>query len=104
MRLIFAILVSMYLLSAISPAQIPDWENPEIVGINKQAPHATMTLFPGRAEALASLRDPASRQGSPWYLTLDGMWRFRWAKQPAHRPVGFQHISYDASDWALLPV
>ncbi len=103
MRLIFAILVTCFL-STLLAAQTPEWENPEIVGINKQPPHATMTLFPGREEALASLRQPANREGSPWYLTLDGMWRFHWAKQPADRPVGFQHTDYDAGDWALLPV
>ncbi|MCW5964006.1 MAG: DUF4981 domain-containing protein [Bryobacterales bacterium] len=85
-------------------AQTPDWENPQIVGINKQPPHATMTIFPGREEALRSLREPASREGTPWYLTLDGMWRFQWANQPADRPVGFQHLDYDASAWKLLPV
>ena len=35
---------------------LPDWENPQAVGINRQEPHASLTPFPDRASALT--RDP----------------------------------------------
>lgn len=104
MRPIFLCLALAALTGLPLHAQTPEWENPEIVGINKQAPRATMTVFSGRDEALRSLREASSREGTPWYLTLDGLWRFQWAKQPSERAVGFQRPDYDVSAWNLLPV
>ncbi len=104
MRPIYVLFVLLAGGACLLSAQTPDWENPQVVGINKNPPHATMAIFPGREEALRSLSAPSSREGTPWYLTLDGMWRFQWAKQPSERPVGFQHPNYDASAWKLIPV
>ena len=44
-------------------AQAPDWENPQVVGINKRAYHATLTR-------------PSERATHPEWLSLDGRWRF----------------------------
>ena len=45
-------------------AQSHDWENPQVVGINKRAYHASLTL-------------PSERASHPQWLSLDGHWRFR---------------------------
>lgn len=105
MRLKLLLALAPLLLFAVPLSGQPvEWENPQIVGINKQPPHATFTRFAGREEALHSIRYHRGREGSPWYFTLDGLWRFHWASQPAHRPTAFHQPGYDASHWKLLPV
>ncbi|PWB74583.1 MAG: beta-galactosidase, partial [Holophagae bacterium] len=77
----------------------PDWENPQMIGRNKEAPRATAIPF---ADVDAALNgDPA---GSPWYATLNGDWSFFWSPNPAQRPVDFFRPDYDVSSWKLIPV
>ena len=72
-------------------AQTPDWENPQVVGINKRAYHATLTR-------------PSERATHPEWLSLDGRWRFHWAKDPESRPADFYRLDYDVSGWDEITV
>ncbi|NNM05140.1 MAG: DUF4981 domain-containing protein [Gemmatimonadetes bacterium] len=84
--------------SATSQA-VPDWENPSIVGINKEPPRAT--AFPFETVGLAK---EDARGGSEFFQLLNGMWRFNWVRSPAERPDGFQDEGFDDSAWDLTPV
>ncbi len=77
----------------------PDWENPQMIGRNKEAPRATAVPFAEPEAALAG--DPGA---SPWNISLNGEWRFNWAENPASRPVEFFRPEYDVSGWDLIPV
>ncbi|MCP4571295.1 MAG: beta-galactosidase, partial [bacterium] len=77
----------------------PDWENPQMIGRNKEAPRATAIPYANPAAALD--RDPA---GSPWWLSLNGSWRFHWSANPAQRPAEFFRPEHDVSSWATIPV
>ena len=81
------------------PGETPEWENPAIVGVNKQTPHATVIPYPDAASA-------ASRDLSrtPWYRVLNGRWKIRWAPTIDARPPGFHQRGYDDSSWATIPV
>ena len=61
-----------------------DWENPQIVGQNKEAPHAT--LYPFEKIENAIKNDPTK---SPYFKLLNGTWKFNWVRKPADRPVDF---------------
>lgn len=76
-----------------------DWENEQVFGINKEATHATYVPF---ASIQQALQDVAA--ASPWYLSLDGNWKFNWVKQPAERPVDFYIENYNDSKWKSIPV
>jgi beta-galactosidase len=79
--------------------QLLEWEDPQIVGINKEAAHATMTVFSDEATALSG-----DRSASPWYQSLNGAWQFSWVPRPALRPVDFYRTDFDASAWKTIPV
>ncbi len=82
-------------------AQImPEWENPAVVHINAEAPHATLWPWPGEAAALAGT-DPLA---SPWVESLNGNWKFDWAPRPGERPGGFEDPAFDDADWDEIPV
>jgi beta-galactosidase len=76
-----------------------DWENEHIFERNREAAHATLLPFDSRKQALV---DDWSK--SPWYQSLNGIWKFRWSPDPDHRPVDFYKMSYDISGWDDLPV
>jgi beta-galactosidase len=71
-----------------------DWENPELTGLNRVNPHATMISYPDELSALASVKE-----NSPNYLSLDGIWKFRFSKNPGERPYWFFKDDYDTRDW-----
>jgi beta-galactosidase len=92
--------VATMLVSITGKAQsINDWENPEVVGINKETPHATTAFYPDRAKALAG-----RREASPFFKSLNGQWRFHWVKTPDERPKDFYRSDYDVSGWKEIPV
>lgn len=64
--------------------EIPDWENPEIIGTNKLPYHSTLEL-------------PSVEH--PEMISLDGVWKFKWSKDPWSLPDGFETIGFDDSDW-----
>ncbi|MBS3807395.1 MAG: DUF4981 domain-containing protein [Bacteroidales bacterium] len=77
----------------------PNWDNPDVLQVNKQAPHATMMVFPSREQA--SVMHP---ERSPWYQTLNGRWQFKWSKNPASTPDGFQQNGYQTNGWDHIEV
>lgn len=83
-----------------------DWENQNIIGINKEDGHATFIPFANMEEMKAdpAYRRPWERPHSSRYLLLNGNWKFNWAKQPEDRPKDFYKTNYDVSTWAEIPV
>ena len=80
-------------------ADKPDWENEQVIGRGKESPRATAISFPDRESALT-----ANRKASPYFIDLNGTWKFHWSKQPADRPAHFHKPEYDVSRWDDLPV
>ena len=68
-----------------------DWENPQVIGINKLPYHATLQL-PSREDECQEIE------------SLDGQWYFHWAKDPESRPAGFEREDYDVSQWDQITV
>jgi beta-galactosidase len=93
------LLLAAMITASAQEASIPDWENPGLISINKEAPHAT--LMPYDSEARALQGDMA---GSPYYKSLNGMWKFNWVERPADRPQGFYSPGYDDGTWDSIPV
>mgnify|MGYP001221364548 FL=1 len=50
---------------------------------------------------MALTNNPAE---SPWFKSLNGMWKFNFSKRPADRPADFYKPGYDTSKWAEIPV
>ena len=82
-----------------SPASANDWENPHIVGRNKQPGHVPLWPYADQASALQGA--PAA---SPYVRSLNGDWHFVWSPNPASAPARFYEIDFDVSDWDRLAV
>lgn len=95
-------LVAALLLASVSPilgGDPPDWENELVVGRNKEDGRATSLPYPDRASAILG-----TREATPYHLSLNGRWKFRWAPDPASRPAGFQDPAFDVSGWGDISV
>ena len=76
-----------------------EWQSPERLSLNKLQPHAHIFPFAGADAARRVLPD-----GSKFYQSLDGIWKFHWCSSPEQRPKGFADASYDVSNWDDIKV
>jgi beta-galactosidase len=83
----------------LSGQELPDWENPSVLEINKEAPHAT--LFPFESKELAAA---GKKEDSEFFHLLNGEWRFNWVRSPGERPQDFYREDFDDSGWDYIPV
>jgi beta-galactosidase len=88
----------------------PDWENEQVIAINKEPARATGLSFPDvqsaiRAYSLRTATDALKKwHDCPFYQSLNGQWKFHWVKSPDERPMDFYKIDFDASRWDSIPV
>ncbi len=74
-----------------------EWQNPEVLSLNKEQPRAYMFSYGWRGEALRVVP-------SIFYQSLDGMWKFNWVPTPEERPKDFYRPEYDVSAWDDIKV
>ncbi len=82
-----------------SAQQRPEWNDPTVVQINKENPHATLFPFENTQLALAAERAKSSN-----FLSINGEWFFYYSEKPADRPVDFYKDDFDVSSWDKIPV
>jgi beta-galactosidase len=92
------ILLIIGLIFKTSQAQ-PEWNNINVLQLNREQPHTTMMVFNTLDEALRSDMKKSSN-----CLLLNGQWRFKWSKNPGQRPTDFHKTSFDVSAWDLIEV
>ena len=71
---------------------IPDWENSKIFSVGKEPAHSTLIPFESVDEALGKWED------SPYFKSLNGNWKFNWAKNPSERPKDFYYTGNTPED------
>ena len=95
---LMALLMIASCISAVA-SETPDWENPEVFGINKEAPRATAFPYPDVSSALEG-----KAELSPFYMSLNGTWKFNWVYKPDERPVDFYKPEFDITGWDEIKV
>ena len=80
-------------------ADRPEWDNPAIVHVGTEKPHATMMVYP-----TAELARTGDRAKSPWFQLLNGTWKFHGSLRPAERPLDFYRTDYNDAAWGTMPV
>ena len=80
-------------------ADRPNWDNPAVIQVGTEKPHATMMVYP--TVELARAGQPTF---SPWYQSLNGSWKFSGVLRPSDRPLDFYRSEYNDSAWRSIPV
>jgi beta-galactosidase len=78
---------------------LPEWQNPDVVEVNREDPHATRFSFDSFDQAMQGDKNNSSN-----YLTLNGTWKFHWSDNPGERPVDFYRTGFNDSGWDNIEV
>ena len=100
----------LLLLSSASIAQGPDssnpsedrqndWENQNVFERNKLPPRASFVPFASMDELKTG-----NPEASSFYISLNGLWKFRFSEKPGDRPENFFRTDFDDSKWGLIKV
>lgn len=81
------------------PKPTEDWQNPEVFERNQTSPHALIVPFSSPGQALA-----LERNKSPFFLSLNGTWKFLLAGHPREVPAGFWQQQFDTRLWNNINV
>jgi len=76
-----------------------EWKDPQIFSVGTEAPRVTFYSYPDTAAALKN-----DRATSPFFLSLNGPWKFLYLAKPADVPAGFYNPAFDVSGWKDIPV
>ena len=74
-----------------------DYENPEIIGINKRAAHAVWLPYDDEGALMRG-------EASPYKLSLNGVWDFKWVYGKAPTPANFALPGCNTDDWDKIDV
>jgi len=79
---------------------LPEWENPRLFRVGAERSTATLTVY----DSAKAARQAASREDSPYFLSLDGTWKYSWAPHPDQRPHAFYQPDFSVAGWDEIPV
>ena len=94
----FALSILTFWLSR-GQAETPEWENLDVLQINRLAPRASFVPY-GSFEA-AVKGDVAACKNVE---SLNGQWKFHWSPDPQSRPVDFYRPDFKTTDWNQIAV
>ncbi len=97
MRILLCALIASSVLSL--AADKPEWDNPAILHLGTEKPHATMMVYPS-----AALAKTGDRAQSPWFHSLNGTWKFHGSLRPSERPLDFYRTDFSDAQWRTMPV
>lgn len=94
--------IAIFLIASSVIAQSPlknDWENPAIFSVNALKPHNLIVPF-------ASIETARTRKynATPYYQSLNGLWKFHWSRNTTKRPINFYKNDFDVSTWNDIKV
>ncbi len=87
------------LASLFGQSEAPEWENSEIIGINKGSAHATFIPYQDAGAAVSFNGEKSDR-----YRLLNGAWKFKFLNRPADTPENFFTEGFSDKDWDDLAV
>lgn len=76
-----------------------EWQDCSRLALNKEQPRATFYPFESVDKAMAVLPE-----GSKYWKSLDGTWKFRWVPNPWERDSTFHTAGFNASGWDNIEV
>jgi beta-galactosidase len=99
MRKLANILWLIALGTAVSAQSVPEWENPAVFRVNNEPAHASLMPYADLASAATF-----DRGKSALYQSLNGIWKFRYLKNPSETPVDFSAPDFRDASWDKIEV
>ncbi len=76
-----------------------EWDDISVTHLNREKAHALS--IPVKDETAV---DENRMEESPYYLSLNGVWKFRWVADPSKKPSGFEKPTYNVTNWDNIDV
>ena len=76
-----------------------EWDNPQTTSVNREMAHTVS--IPMASETDIAANDMTL---SPWYMSLDGKWKFLWVKQPSLAKADYCAKDYNDGAWTDIDV
>lgn len=76
-----------------------DWENFDVLHINRLPSAANFMWYPTEAMAMNG-----TKENSPYFESLNGMWKFKFVPRSDQRPTDFYKKNVDVSAWDEIKV
>lgn len=95
---IIHIILGLLLVSGSLTAQ-NEWDNVEITQINREEAHTTAIPYSEERQV-----GDLAMEESPYYLSLNGIWKFKWVPDPSEKPDNFYDTSFDVNGWDDIQV
>ena len=80
---------------------LPEWQSQYAIGLNKIEPHAY--VWPYREGDVKAINN-FDYESSPYYMSLNGTWKFNWVRGVANRPIDFYQPDYYVGNWNDIKV
>lgn len=85
------------------------WKDPSVYTVNTLSHQTTKVPYASMESARRSLQNLAQAdyvdlEASSYYQSLNGEWKFSWAKHPLERSIGFEALDFDDTGWDTIPV
>jgi len=95
MKTIFSLLLLLPVtMLTICGQSLHEWQDPGIVQVNREDPHATRFSF-GSLDAALNV----DMHSSSNFISLNGTWKFHWSPDPASRPEDFYRKGFRDRKW-----
>ena len=95
----YVLIVSLLFLSIFTLSAQNEWDDVKITQVNRE--NACTVGIPFETEN--SLLTNSTEQSS-YYLSLNGVWKFKWVSDPSKKPADFQNPTYNVSNWDNIDV
>lgn len=99
MKNTWLIFLALWLNVSVLFAKVPYWQDVQAFAVNKEYPRTAFMTYPDRATALQYQFDK-----SPYYLLLNGEWKFYFVDAYKQLPDDVQHPKTDVSAWKTIKV
>ena len=95
----FALLSLLALPATMGAQTYQEWDDVSINSLNREPAHTLSIPFADEAAVSTS-----QMEASPYYLSLNGTWKFRWAGTPQTAPGTFYQDNFNVSSWDDIDV
>lgn len=82
---------------------LPEWQDKDAFRAGQLPIHGLVVPYADGKGAEKAISEQEFDK-SPWYKSLNGSWDFKWTKNPAKRPAGFESPSYSTAGWNKITV
>ncbi len=98
-QLFFSAALACSLVSQAAKPETERWLDPEVNRVNAETSRSSFFAFEDRGKAQTGDKAESSR-----YMSMEGMWKFRFVKDHQMAPKGFYAVGYDDASWEDFPV